>query len=382
MVPFSDLAASHPESRRTPPATPRTAAAQHVFEPLILVLVCALTALVFLFDIATPHDDVSVPFLYAIPIFVSIFSHRWSPYPFAAFATLLSIVGAFIHTPGETLDLVFFTNRMIAVAAQWLIAFLVTTRKNAEALMRAEFEEEKKKVETSRRFMDVLSHEIGTSLTMIDGQAFRLRKLAENREPMDAVVRSEKIRQAVRDIETVVRQVQLASEVGEGSVYFRTTSIPLGALVTDAVLQVQSTRPIHTDLAGLPEIIWGDEYMLRQIIANLLSNAIKYSPPGNPVTINGRTEQDIAVLSFTDRGRGIPDDEKARLSEPYYRARNAHGVHGTGIGLYVTRRFVASHGGSLDIESKLGVGTTVTIRIPIGQPPSDESRESTAHSLH
>jgi signal transduction histidine kinase len=378
----SDLAASPSTSVHASPDAQPVTATEHPYEPLILVLICALMALVFVFDIATPHDDVSVPFLYAIPIFVTVFSRRWSPYPFAVATTILSAVGAFILTPGETLDLVFFTNRMIAVAAQWLVAFLVTTRKDAEALMRAEFEAEKNKVETSRRFMDVLSHEIGTSLTMIDGQAFRLRKLAESNEPMDAVVRAEKIRQAVRDIETVVRQVQLASEVGEGSVYFRSVSVPLAALVTDAVLQVESARPIHTELTELPEIIWGDSYMLRQVIANLLSNALKYSPPGSPVEVRGWTGQDLALLSFTDHGRGIPEDEKAQLSEPYYRARNAHGVHGTGIGLYITKRFIASHGGSLDIDSKLGVGTTVTIRIPVGQPPSDDSRDSTAHSLH
>ena len=135
---------------------------------------------VFLIDIATPPDDMSVSFLYTIPIFLTIFLRRGLAYVFAFIATILSCIGAFIQTPGEALDVVFFANRAISIIAQWLGAFLVTTRKDAEALMQAEFEEQKAKVETSRRFMDVLSHEIGTSLTMIDGQAFRLRKLAGN----------------------------------------------------------------------------------------------------------------------------------------------------------------------------------------------------------
>jgi signal transduction histidine kinase len=347
----------------------------------VLGIICLLTALIFVFDIATPHDDVSISFLYTIPIFVTIFAHRWAPYPFALLTTVLSGVGAFIQTPGEVLDLVFFTNRTIAVVAHWLVAFLVATRKDAESLMRAEFEEQKRKIETGRRFMDVLSHEIGTSLTMIDGQAFRMRKLAENNEPLDTVVRADKIRQAVRHIEAVVRQVQLASEVGEGMVHFRPVAVPLGALVADAV-QSEARPSIQANLTGLPEIVWGDADMLRQVIANLLSNAVKYSPPDAPVQVTGRAEQDLAVIAIADRGRGIPEDDKARLSEPYYRARNSHGVHGTGLGLYVARRFVASHGGTIDIASELGVGTTVTIRIPIGQPPSEESRGSTAHPLH
>lgn len=378
-LPLPEEAAS-----RQPPVSPEAQqpAAGTVKELPVLGLIGALTVLVFLFDIAIPHDDVSVPFLYSIPIFVAIFSRRWSPYPFAVIATLLSAIGAFIQTPGETLDMVFFTNRLIAMGAQWLVAFLVSARKMSEALMRAEFEEEKQKLETSRQFMDVLSHEIGTSLTMIDGQAFRLRRLAESQEPTDVIVRAEKIRQAVRDIETVVRQVQLASEVGEGTVYFRSANVALAALVTDAVQQIESKRPISTDFTALPALIVGDAYMLQQVVANLLSNALKYSAAGTPVEIRGWTEENLAMLSFTDYGRGIPDDEKARLAEPYYRARNAHGVHGTGIGLYVTKRFIASHGGSLDIASKLGVGTTVTVSIPVGSSPPDDKRDQTAHSLH
>jgi hypothetical protein len=91
----SDLAASQPTPVHAS-SDVASAPSQTAYEPLIIVLICALMALVFLFDIAMPHDDVSVPFLYVIPIFVTIFSHRWSPYPFAIFATVLSGVGACI----------------------------------------------------------------------------------------------------------------------------------------------------------------------------------------------------------------------------------------------------------------------------------------------
>jgi len=215
---------------------------------------------------------------------------------------------------------------------------------------------------------------------MIDGHAFRLRKLSKIDDGVGA--RAEKIRKAVRHIEAVVRQVQLASEAGEDAVYFRPIAIPFGDLVADAVIEVASTRSIKTDLNALPREIWGDTDMLRRVVANLLSNAIKYSPPGSPIQIRGWTDQDQAVLSIEDHGRGIPDDEKTKLSEPYYRAKNSHGVHGTGIGLYVAKRFIARHGGSIDIKSTLGVGTSVTIRIPIGHSPADQNRDTTTHPLH
>ena len=154
--------------------------------------------------------------------------------------------------------MVFFTNRAIAVAAQWLVAVLVTARKDTETLMQAEFEAERQKAETSRRFVDVLSHEIGTSLTMIDGQAFRLKKLICNDERHEDIVgRADKIRQAVNHIEAVVRQVQIASEVDQCKTRFRPGGLKLGEVVAGAILQVEEERTIQTDLTQLPLTVWG-----------------------------------------------------------------------------------------------------------------------------
>ena len=348
-------------------------------QTLVLLLICVLMFMIFAFDIFTPPDDVSICFIYVILVSLSSFSYRGTAYWCAGLATILSGLGAFFHTPPETLSLVFFTNRTIAVAAQWLMAFLVTTRKDTEAMMRAEYEAERLKAETSRRFVDVLSHEIGTSLTVIDGQAFRIKKIIESE---DVAGRSEKIRQAVRHIEDVVRQVQLASEVDQAKIQFRPSEIRLSELVDDVILQTVANRKLCSDIAGLPPVVWGSNDMLRQILDNLISNAIKYSPAETEISVIGLTQDDAAVISVIDRGRGIPEGDRAKLFEPYYRASNSRGVHGTGIGLYVVQRYIASHGGAIEIDSKLGAGTTVTIRIPIGQNPQDDSSAAAPDSVH
>jgi signal transduction histidine kinase len=335
-------------------------------ELFVLAVIVALIASVFLFDIFTPPDDVSIPFLYTIPIFLTLFSRYRIPYACAAISTALSIVGAFIQPPREIFDIVFLTNRSIAIGSQWLIAFLISMRKQAETKMMADFQAEKNKAEVGRRFIDVLSHEIGTSLTMIDGQAFRMRKLSADRDEADLGARAEKIRKAVRHVESVVRQVQLVSEVGEGAIYFRPQALSLAAIINDLLLEVAASRPITADLKLLPDVIHADADLMRQTIENLLSNAIKYSSPGSPIKILGLAESGSAVLVIADRGRGIASDEMAKLTEPYFRGRNSQGVHGAGIGLYIAKRFVASHGGSLDISSTVGLGTTVTIKIPVG----------------
>lgn len=336
-------------------------------QTIVFVLIWLAMGGVFFVDVATPPDDVSICFVYAVLISASIFSFRSAAYLSAALATVLSLLGAFIQTPGETLSLVFFANRAIAVAAQWVVAFLVTARKDTEALMRAEYEEERRKVETSHRFIDVLSHEIGTSLTMIDGHAFRLKKLVRGDEPHNLTGRADKIREAVSHIEAVVRQVQMASEADQGKLHFRPAVFKPGELVADVVTQFEAERTIQSDLARLPLAVWGDADMVRQVIANLLSNAIKYSSAVTPIVIHGRTQDNFAVLSIADQGRGVPNDEKLKLFEPYFRASNSRGVPGTGIGLYLVERYVATHGGSISFDSELGTGTTVTVRIPIGK---------------
>lgn len=349
-------------------------------EWLVFALVLALMGTVFAADIETTPDHVTICFIYAAIIFLSIFSFYRSAYIAAAVATLLSLLGSFINPPDEALSVVFFANRGIAIAAQWIVAVLVTTRKDAEALMRSDLEEQTANAETRRRFLDVLSHEIGTSLTTIDGQAFLLRRTLDSADQG----RADKIRSAVRHIQAIVQQVQLASEVGERASDMRNEPVQLRRLVEDLFVDID-TRGVsfNVDLAGLPETIMGDPDMLRQIVGNVLSNAIKFSPPGGDVRISGESRDGQAVLTVSDRGRGIAPDEREKIFEPYYRARNSRGVHGAGIGLYVARKFVENHSGTIQIDGALNAGTSVTITLPVAGPAvTEENRTDAASPLH
>jgi signal transduction histidine kinase len=198
-------------------------------EVAVLALILALMGTVFVFDILTPPDDVTICFIYAVLVFLTLFSHDHAIYLCAAIATGLSILGSFINPPDDAHSMVFFANRGIAIVAQWIVAFLVMTRRDTEARMREDFDDQRTKAETSRRFLDVLSHEIGTSLTRIDGQAFLLRKNAQDEEPADTIVRADKIREAVGHIHAVVRQIQIGSEVTERATDMSATAVNLPA---------------------------------------------------------------------------------------------------------------------------------------------------------
>jgi signal transduction histidine kinase len=118
---------------------------------------------------------------------------------------------------------------------------------------------------------------------------------------------------------------------------------------------------------------WWDEARLSRVLSNLLDNAFNYSPPGQGVDILidevRETDLEIALLRVQDRGRGIPAEELPRVFERFYRGSNVGELTtGSGLGLAVARQIVEQHGGTIDIDSRPGGGTIVSLRLPRKRP--------------
>jgi signal transduction histidine kinase len=108
-----------------------------------------------------------------------------------------------------------------------------------------------------------------------------------------------------------------------------------------------------------------DEQLLRHIIFNLLSNAMKYSPEDSSIFLELTCADQWATIRVRDEGIGIPAEYQARMYESFQRASNVGIVSGTGLGLAIVKRAVDAHQGTISFESKEGVGTTFTVKIPI-----------------
>ena len=110
-----------------------------------------------------------------------------------------------------------------------------------------------------------------------------------------------------------------------------------------------------------------DRRALNQILLNLLSNAIRFTDRGGKVTLSARAEAGHITFVVEDNGVGISDEDLARVGEPYFQARASydrrHG--GTGLGLSIVKGLVRLHGGEMDIRSRVGEGTRVTVRLPL-----------------
>lgn len=335
--------------------------------PLVPVLaICASLCAIFLFDIVIAPDDVSIAFAYVVPIGAVILAPRLNVYWLATATTALSLAGlvAFPVDAGTS----FYGNRAIAILTQWLAAGLVMSRLRTERLLAATLAAERQKAEQQQRFLDIVSHEIGTSLTTIDGQAYRLVRRNSVLAPAEIVERADKVRGAVRHVRALLQHIQLVAEADEGTLKPQRRAIAPAELIEDVLAQLRDANPravILSDLAALPALLPLDEFMIRQVVDNVVANAIKYSPEASPVRVEAALDGEYAALSVVDQGRGIAAEDIGQVFSVYYRGRNSLDIHGTGVGLYVAERFVAAMGGTISIDSRIGQGTTVMIRLPL-----------------
>ncbi len=111
-----------------------------------------------------------------------------------------------------------------------------------------------------------------------------------------------------------------------------------------------------------------DPLRMHEIVVNLLTNALKFTPSGGQVTLETYQSDGSGQLRVGDTGVGISPEELPRITERFYRGESSSHVAGSGIGLAIVSELIRAHHGSLDIESELGRGTSVTVTLPLVSP--------------
>lgn len=229
-------------------------------------------------------------------------------------------------------------------------------------------EAERRLSSLQRQFVSMVSHEFRTPLAVIDGRARQIGRCAgrEGRDVDEA--RAREIAGAVKRLVDLMESVLHSARMEEGAIAFSPCATDLAQIVDEECRAVAGLRPqrrLVIDAASAAPLV-GDPVLIRQIVSNLLSNAVKYSDDGSTVTVTVRAEGDEAVVSVADEGVGIPQDEIDRLFTRFFRASTSAGRPGSGIGLNLLRHFVQMHGGRIEVESAVGVGSTFTVRLPVG----------------
>jgi len=143
--------------------------------------------------------------------------------------------------------------------------------------------------------------------------------------------------------------------------------------VMDFFEPVADENEVELRRTSCPDVsISGDPTWLRQLFANLLHNAIKYTPVGGRVTIEASLHGGRIAVRVQDTGVGIPKGEQERVFARFHRTGARQEVPGSGLGLPIAREIARAHGGSIELESTPGVGSTFTIWLPLGEvaPPA------------
>lgn len=230
--------------------------------------------------------------------------------------------------------------------------------------------QERELSELKTRFVSLVSHEFRTPLGVTMSAVEVLRHYRERITPEKHEELLEDIHSATLRMSGMMEQVLLLGRAEAGKIDWRPTSIDLpelcGKLVDEGLSATHRRCPVKLTVEGDFSGALMDEALVRHIIGNLLSNAVKYSPEGSPVDFCLCRDGDEAVFTVQDRGIGIPVADQPRLFEAFQRASNVGETPGTGLGLLLVKRCVELHHGSIVVQSQEGVGTTFTVRLPVG----------------
>lgn len=225
--------------------------------------------------------------------------------------------------------------------------------------------------EQQKHFLAVASHEFRTPLSIIDSSVQRLLRRKDDMSPEYIESRARKIRAAIKTMTNLMESTLSAARIDAGKFQLKIHDCDLRSIVLEACArqaELDGTHGITCDLDGLPARIRADGTALEHIFTNLLSNTVKYSPDGPEISVRGWTEGEDILVSVQDRGIGIDESEIPKLFSRFFRASTSSGIPGTGIGLNFIMNLVALHGGSIDVESTRGEGSTFTVRLPAADP--------------
>jgi len=246
----------------------------------------------------------------------------------------------------------------------------------ANAFIRSEMSEKliaaRKQNRAKTTFLAKMSHEIRTPMNAIIGMAeLALRK------DMSSIVREEivTIKRAGTNLLSVINDILDFSKIESGKLVIVPKGYHLSSLIHDvtSIIRAQLVESkIRFDLkidSKIPNMLFGDEARIRQIFLNILGNAIKYTCDGFiAFSVNGKITGDTIILtaSITDSGRGIKSEDLEKLFGDFIQVDITANkdVEGTGLGLAITKNLVETMGGSIEVESEYGKGSTFIITLP------------------
>ncbi|MEA2461135.1 MAG: hypothetical protein QOH90_1312, partial [Actinomycetota bacterium] len=216
----------------------------------------------------------------------------------------------------------------------------------------------------------MMAHDIRSPVSVVIGCAELLSNRWEQMEERQRQKFLDTIARQARSLLDLVDDALQVASIEAGELKYSPAPLDMVELVQGMVEDLcKADESLNLSLRATESLprCNGDEQRFRQVLFNLLSNAMKFSSPGDPIVVEVRRGGDEIVVSVTDKGIGIPEEEQRRVFEKFARVDPSEGpqAEGTGLGLYICKMMVEAQGGRLWLESAVGQGSTFSFSIPL-----------------
>ncbi len=286
----------------------------------------------------------------------------------------IELVG--VRQDGSTFPMYFIISEIYLGTRRFFTGIVqdLTERKRMEAeILEKErislaLDKERELREFKNRFISLMSHELRTPLSSILLSSDLLKLYGDKVPDDERQLYLENINTQVEYLTSLVRDMLEMSRNEMNQLEFAPSRTDLVQLIQSIVEEFRINHESTHNILFSPKmptlLAQMDIKLIRHAITNLLSNAIKYSPHGSTVRLDLMLRQDTIVLSVTDEGIGIPENDLPLLFEPFHRAGNVDNLPGTGLGLTVVKQSVELHGGEVRVESVQDKGTRFDLCLP------------------
>ncbi|MBL8950946.1 MAG: hybrid sensor histidine kinase/response regulator [Myxococcaceae bacterium] len=225
-------------------------------------------------------------------------------------------------------------------------------------------------LQARQNVLSVVSHDLRTPLSgiLLSVDLMARSNGGPGSDPQRAHAQFERIRRAVARMERLIDDLLDLGSIDSGKLTLARELVCVLALIDDALdllepLARQKEISLVPPRALKPLLVFADGHRLLQVLSNLVSNAIKFGPRGSAVTVQLESGQALVSVTVADEGPGISTGDGGHLFERYWQAdKNAR--QGRGLGLFISKRIVEAHGGTIGVESRPGAGTRVRFTVP------------------
>lgn len=224
--------------------------------------------------------------------------------------------------------------------------------------------------ELKSNFTSLMSHDLKTPIAKVQALTERLAREATtlSSEQKDLVVA---IRKSNEELSEYILSLLNFQKIESQEIHLHKKSHDINVLVEEVVMRLRpiwQEKNVRVEMELEPMFaIEFDEQLIKQVLTNIVDNAIKYNPAGTEVKICSRDFGDFVEVAVTDTGEGISAEQMPQLFKKFSRSEKstAERVKGTGLGLYLSKYFIELHGGTIEVESAAGKGTTLKFRLPV-----------------